>query len=174
MLGSKILFLGGVYGVGKTTLSKKACVKIGIKHLSASRILDWKRKEKEVDNPAQNQKLLIQGLKLEIKKGQTYLLDGHFCLPTKKQEIYRVPLKVFKTINPVGLVVIKGNANRIKRSLEERDKIGYDVDWINRLQNSERIHARGISDKLSLRYLEYDASEFLKKLDEIESLIYNK
>ena len=100
MRRNSIIFVGGIHGVGKSTLCKKACELIGIKYLSASSVLNWAKvnnnqKSKKVQDITQTQDLLINGLKKFITDEKVYLLDGHFCLLNKRSEICKIPVGTF-------------------------------------------------------------------------------
>lgn len=50
------VFVGGVHGSGKTQLCKKIQEVIPCNYISASQLLQWKKKEKTVENVLENQK----------------------------------------------------------------------------------------------------------------------
>src|SRR5690606_12889108 len=111
---NNIIFIGGIHGVGKSSICSEICNKFNIQHLSASELIKWDElnedpKNKKVANIPNTQTRLIIGLQQTIKDNQHYLLDGHYCLLNAKSEIVRVPLETFKQINPKLLILILGD-----------------------------------------------------------------
>ncbi|WP_299550976.1 ATP-binding protein [Seonamhaeicola sp.] len=152
---SRIIFVGGIHGVGKSTICKKICNDLNIEYLSASELLKWKElnsdlKNKRVKDINETQNRLIMGLENTISKDKTYLLDGHFCLLNNKNEIVNVPLMTFKQISPVSLAIILGEIPEIKKRLEKRDRKSYQYSLLKNLQDSELSHARHLSKELGV------------------------
>jgi adenylate kinase len=89
---NKVFFIGGIHGVGKTTFCKQLITNLNnFKHLSASDIIKKYKNSDEFDTKRvkdidKNQLLLINGLKKE-KKDSNILLDGHFVLLDKEDNI---------------------------------------------------------------------------------------
>jgi adenylate kinase len=80
-----VIFLGGVHGVGKSTLAA-LCKESGVEHLRASDLIkqassearfDERKRVKDVDG---NQGILVRSLNARIDGGGKFLLDGHFTL----------------------------------------------------------------------------------------------
>ncbi|MBK7669563.1 MAG: AAA family ATPase [Sphingobacteriaceae bacterium] len=83
-----ISFVGGIHGVGKSTICKSICGKFNINYLSASEVLKWSKlntdiKNKKVDDISFTQDLLINGLNEQVNKSEHYILAGHYCLFNK-------------------------------------------------------------------------------------------
>jgi adenylate kinase len=90
------------------------CATGDIEHLSASDLLKWTEinedpKNKKVKDINDTQTRLLHGLNNTIQKDVNYLLDGHFCLLNKDAEISRIPLSLFRSINPIMLCLVTGN-----------------------------------------------------------------
>jgi len=152
---NNIAFIGGIHGVGKSTICRQICDEIKFEYLSASELIKWKDinedvQNKKVKNISGTQDRLIIGLNNKIKKDKSYLLDGHFCLLNKENEIVNIPLYTFKLINPFSLNIIWGDIIEIKERLEKRDNRPYDQELLNRMQESELNHARYLSKKLGV------------------------
>ena len=150
-----VAFVGGIHGVGKSTICRQICNEINIDYLSASELLKWKDisedfKNKQVKNIGDTQDRLIIGLENTIKKNKFYLLDGHYCLINTNNEITDIPLKTFKEINPISLNLILGNISEVKQRLEKRDNKPYDYELLDLFQNKEIIHAKYISETLGI------------------------
>jgi len=46
----KIAFIGGIHGVGKSTICRQICDEIKLEYLSASELLKWKEINEDVKN----------------------------------------------------------------------------------------------------------------------------
>ncbi|MEP7264849.1 MAG: ATP-binding protein [Bacteroidota bacterium] len=150
-----IAFIGGIHGVGKSTVCNKICKELDLHYLAASDLINWKKiseniNNKKVENISTTQDLLIIGLSNTIKKNKSYLLDGHYCLLNGKNEIINVPLNTFEKIKAVSLNLIIGNIEEIKDRLEDRDNRVYDLDLLNRMQESELYYAKKLSKTLGI------------------------
>ena len=91
----KIIFLGGVHGVGKTSLCNKMCEELSIEGYSASNLI---KRVKNVKFPTNkhseeingNQDTLIVAVNKYIRCKTACLLDGHFCLLNEKVRAFGV------------------------------------------------------------------------------------
>jgi adenylate kinase len=153
---TSIAFIGGIHGVGKSTICKHICTETGLLHLTASEVLKWKEinideTNKKVVDVHQTQDRLVTNLSLLIKPHYKYLLDGHYCLLTSNGDVEKVPLETFKQLNPFSLNLIIGDVEKIKARLETRDCKPYDIGLLNEMQNSEIAYANELSKVLNLK-----------------------
>lgn len=172
----KVSFIGGIHGVGKSTICKDICRKLNIEYLSASTLLKWNdinqdEKNKKVKNIPDTQNRLILGLKNRIQDGNHYLLDGHFCLLDRNNEIVNIPLETFKQINPLSLNIILGNIEEVRKRLETRDGKIYEYDLLERLQDKELIYAKYLSETLGLTLNIGTESNYFDLLNSLQLLI---
>lgn len=147
---SNIVFVGGIHGVGKSTICKNICEKLAIDYLSASEVLKWSKlnkdtKNKKVENINYTQNLLINGLKEHVKSKNKYLLDGHYCLLNSEGNTEKIPFNNFEKINPRALCLIITDVAEIQRNLENRDKRKYDYFLLKEMQETEIKHAEELS-----------------------------
>lgn len=155
-LFNNIAFIGGIHGVGKSTVCKSICTDTGLIHLTASDVLKWN--ELKLDNIAKNvvdikynQDRLINGLTAIVSEPNKYLLDGHYCLLGKEDIITKVPLETFIQLNPFSLNIIIDDIFLIKERLEVRDNRPYNSDLLNKMQENEIAYAKEISDILNVK-----------------------
>lgn len=149
---NKIIFIGGVHGVGKSTFvnSVKAQCPF-VEGISCSTIMKWKNPaQKKVENVEENQNKLLTNLPYFIDLDKNYLLDGHFCLLTEKNTIERVPIEVFENINPDMIILLEECPTVICQRLSDRDTIQYSEDLIKNFLLEERMYANEVADTLGI------------------------
>lgn len=147
---SKIIFAGGIHGVGKSTLFREIATTLAINYLSASEVLRWSElnsdaKNKKVVDIPDTQRRLLNGLQAIVKPDQVYLLDGHFSLFNKDGDIISVPMSTFEKMRPNMLVIITAAVAGIKNALERRDGRYYDLQRLSSLQANEENYAMQVS-----------------------------
>lgn len=148
----KIIFIGGIHGVGKGTFIDAVRAKYpSVEGLSCSTILKWENPaHKEVENVEENQNRLLANLPYFIDMDKEYLLDGHFCLLTENGTIERVPLDVFETINPDMILLIEENPTIICQRLQQRDSVQYSIKLLSSFLQEERNYAKEVAETLGI------------------------
>lgn len=146
----KLIFIGGIYGVGKGTFIDAVRSKCpSVEGLSCSTILKWENPaHKKVENVEENQNRLLANLPYFIDKDKEYMLDGHFCLLTENGTIERVPLDVFETINPDMILLIEEKPTVICQRLLQRDSVRYSIELVKSFLQEERIYAKEVAETL--------------------------
>lgn len=175
---SNVVFIGGVHGVGKSTICQHICRELNMEYLSASELLKWKdinedEKNKKVEDIPFTQNRLITGLKNRLQEDKSYLLDGHYCLLNKDNEVVNISLDTFKQINPITLILILGNVKEIKKQLENRDNKPYEYELLEHLQNSELTYAKFLSEVLNLPLYIGKSDDYVNILDSLYETIKN-
>jgi len=150
-----IIFIGGIHGVGKSTICTEIRKENAITYLSASELIKWADmnedpKNKNVMDVQVTQDKLIVGLNSIQAVDDNYLLDGHFCLLIENNEISKVPVSLFQDINPEILCLITGNVEEINQNIVRRDGKSYGVELLMKMQDEEIKHATYISDVLGV------------------------
>lgn len=167
-----IAFIGGIHGVGKSTICQQLCDKLNLIHLSASELIRWSdinedAKNKKVKNVQDTQDRLVTGLRNTIQTESRYLLDGHYCLLNTNGEIENIPISTFRLINPFSLNIILDDVSEIKKRIEARDNKYYDYDLLKQMQDKELQYAKYISEELGIMLnigLRENFAELLKSL----------
>ena len=173
---NSITFIGGIHGVGKSTVCQHICDELKIEYLSASKLLKWEDinedvKNKKVRNVTDTQNRLISGLANIVKDGKQYLLDGHYCLLGQDNEIKSIPLETFKLINPLCLNLILGDISVIKKRIEERDNKIYDYSLLENLQFEELHHAKFLSRTLGITLNIGTTNDYSEMLTSLQNLL---
>ena len=174
-LFTNISFIGGIHGVGKSTICYDLCDRLAIEYLSASAVLKWTdlnadAKNKKVEDISLTQDRLIAGLINAVRKESHYLLDGHYCLFDKDGKVTRVPFETFEAINPRSLHLIIGHIDEIKSRIEARDKRSYDYEMLKEMQEQEIAYAKELSERLKVKLSIGQESNYSEIYDDLEQL----
>lgn len=164
-LFDNIIFIGGVHGVGKSTVCNKLAAHLKISYLSASDVLKWKDinvdvRNKLVTNIPDMQDRLIKGLQGIIEPNRYHILDGHYCLFNKEGVATKVPFSIFEVINPMYFVIIIGDAIKISEALKTRDQKIYSEESLVYMQTMELEYAKEIAQKLKTQLFVFDINQY--------------
>lgn len=175
MRKSKIIFVGGVHGVGKTTICNTIASKFNIQHFSASNLISIEKEEqlllnKQVENVAGNQDILVTAIEKYLNSDNWYLLDGHFCLLNKNNEVTKIPYPTYQAICPRAILVLIDEPENIYQRLISRDSIKYELALLRSFQKQEIDYAEYIRDRLNIPCLTFNATE---NYDKISTFIEN-
>lgn len=157
----KIIFLAGVHGVGKTTLSRKIVSGTDIQSVVASELIKKSlQKEpdignKRVDDVKGNQNHFINAVNNYLNSSSKYILDGHFCLLNKQGLIEKIPLETFEELSPALIVLIYDDINSIHSRIVARAKNEVTVATIAAMQECELEHGFFVAKSLNIPFLSY-------------------
>ncbi len=149
----RIIFVGGVHGVGKTHFCEKLSERFSVEHVSASSLIKRHKRlarNKEVEDVGGNQAILIAELSNYQTNKSTLLLDGHFSLLAKTSEIEDVPLGIFLAISPLAIFLLHDDPLEIAKRLTLRDGEDCKVELIASLQEREVSRAHWVSSELNV------------------------
>ena len=93
-----IIFVAGIYGVGKSTLCERLGLSIGIPCYSAGDLISALNGEtygrnKTVVNKEKNQDILVAAVNDRLQKDTAFILAGHFCIFDKSFKIENASYK---------------------------------------------------------------------------------
>ncbi|AGA68342.1 hypothetical protein Desdi_0817 [Desulfitobacterium dichloroeliminans LMG P-21439] len=172
----RIIFVGGIHGVGKTYFCNNLLDNYRLKSYSASELISRVKEqilgsEKSVQDIMQNQDILINAVK-DLDDTDSYIiLDGHFCLLNKDSNVERVPDKVFNELPLVAIIVLNDDVDNIIGRLRERDNVIYPKALLRRFQEEELKYSLKVSEQLKIPYLSFgnseDSTKVYKFLDSI-------
>lgn len=150
-----LVFLAGVHGVGKTTLCRTRLEPTGFHCVSASSIIKLRAGEvcskKSVEAIDDNQRKLIQGVDSLRLQYTRLVIDGHFALLNKEQQVERIPVSVFRAMRPDFMILLHDEPAEIAARLSLRDGEKWEPNLIERLQNEERSQAKLVAAHLNVR-----------------------
>lgn len=148
---SPIVLVGGIHGSGKTSLINliEHCV-CNVHVLSASKILRWGKKEKNVSDIDENQKIIVERIRQETRQQGLYVIDGHFTLMNEEGEINAINVETFNAIKSTLFLLVESPIQEIHDRLILRDGISFDLSTLQNWQNYERVSAVDIAEKLNV------------------------
>lgn len=166
----RIVFIGGIHGVGKTLFSEQASKAVGIPRLNASTLITEQMKapaaiNKRVCNVEDNQTALIEAIESHPLRAERILLDGHFCVFDSSGSIATVPTETFRRLSPTAVVVLLGEVELVQQRLRERDKREFSIKVLTDLQNAERKHAKDVCRTLKVPLCLVEASDHPRALE---------
>lgn len=161
-----IIFVGGIHGVGKSTICANLKNDLSIDSLTASQLIRREKKalinqNKLVNDSLDNQIRLIKQLK-EESSHKRLLLDGHLTLINKKHEVEDIPLSIFQQINPSHIVLITSSTESIIERLKKRDNKTYDFYLIDSMSKREKKQAERISKALNIPLYIFSSNDYVK------------
>lgn len=165
----KIIFVGGIHGVGKTYLCNEICKKMQIPHFSASQLIRQHNEEemntlKNVIDVKKNQDALITAITNYVNDISVSLLDGHFCILNGEGEIERIPKETFERMEISCFLVLVDEVEEIRVRLKYRDNIEYSKELLEKFQSEEITYAIELSETLKVPILIHKSREDCKGL----------
>jgi len=153
-MSGKLVFIGGVNGVGKTTLASLLAPSIAFTHLTASRLI---RPHLPVGTPAHAQNIADLSFRqtclltsLQKQNMANIVLDGHYTIQTQADGVQLMPARDFKAIKPHLLVLLRDEPAHIFARLTKRDGLALPLEAIAAHQAREQAHAIDISAELAV------------------------
>ncbi|WP_444943431.1 ATP-binding protein [Microbulbifer sp. ZKSA006] len=158
-----IFFVAGIHGVGKSTLCKKISKLHSLPHYSASELIQRIRSgtyssKKVSQNVGKNQNFLITAIN-ELVSEQTIILDGHFCLFNKDEEIERIPTQTFMDLSPCAVILMHDEISSVMRRIENRDNTKHSTERFAALQSEEILYGKKITEKLNIPLLIFNFND---------------
>ena len=149
-----LVFVGGIHGVGKSTLCRKALEPCGYHCVSASALIFRHQTEapvrKHVADVSGNQDVLLEQLAIEKEQYPRLVLDGHFTLLGPKRNIELIEVRYFEAMGINRLVLIKGDPMEISERLKSRDGEGAASVFTALFQEKEEEHATFIAEAIGV------------------------
>lgn len=169
MQGS-LVFVGGIYGSGKSTLSRTLGGQLEVPVFTASELIGHRgvgagAAAKAVVSVTGNQAVLVSAILEKFSSGlRTILLDGHFCVPNQRVQIEEVSTEVFRAICTRACVLIDADINVACQRLKQRDGFEYPMDFLAELALREERQAVKVASDLGVPFLRHDPDQELGAL----------
>lgn len=159
-----IIFVAGVYGVGKTTICELLARELDYTTASASSLIRQRRgqttwnKTKKTYEIVQNQQHLIESLNELKALNRSVILDGHFALLDGEGKVVKIEKTVFFNLNIDAIILIEGNAKDIASRLSSRDTSQWNYSTIVTLMAAERENALEFHERSGVPIKIFDSS----------------
>ena len=155
-----VIFIAGVYGVGKSTLCEKISEIINLPFYSASELISEQVGEtygvnKKVFNKDVTQNILLKCIDSKMSEDSAMILAGHFCILSECNEPEKLPFYVYEKMNISLIVLLEATTDEIVRNLKKRDKKTYSREVIDELLITERNYAMKVSEVLKVPMIKY-------------------
>lgn len=160
--GTKRIFIGGIHASGKSYLAKHIVSSYGYHCISASQLIREARGEvnhnKTVSDIDENQRLLLEGLKMTMKHSSHLAIDGHFSLIGQDGMPEKIPLQVFESINPELIIVANPPVSVIQDRLAQRETTIRLNTGLDEFQKYEVSYAKEVAAHLAIPIFFLDTS----------------
>lgn len=176
-----VIFIAGIYCVGKSTICKKIKEKYSIKDYNASDLISFVNKEsygatKVVKDKNMNQKILISEVEKLLKNEDRILLSGHFCIKNKNEDVDILPMDTYRHLNIEIIFVLTRPILKIQEELKRRDSKEYSLEFLKNMQNTEIECAKKVAELIDrpIKIIEmmFDETD-INKFDVIGKEDYN-
>ena len=158
-----LYFVGGAFGVGKSTLCEALSPLLPAEHLKASDLVQYTCNPTDATGKAtgkilSNQERLVAELEIRRAALGHVLLDGHFCLLDDRYNVVQLPVAVFQRIEPSALVLVESDLVEVVDRIRRRAQQEIDPALVKHLLQAEREHAHTISEALRVPVMAVNAS----------------
>lgn len=163
-----LIFVAGVYGVGKSTLCNSLSKILNIDFYSAGDLISERNQEiygrnKKVKDKDNNQNILIECVESKLKERDSIILAGHFCILGKDDKPDILPEFVYENVQISAIILLESNVQTIIEHLSQRDAKVYSKDLIEDFIMQERRQAEKISKQLQVplivRKMEFNSED---------------
>lgn len=158
-----VIFIAGVYGVGKSTLCERISQLTSLPFYSAGDLISEQVEEtyganKKVRNKERNQNVLIECINKKMIEEPTIMLAGHFCILGNDNKPVELPADVYEKMNLSSIILLEAPSCKIIKHLEKRDSKKYSRELIDDFIALERKRAMQISRTLNVPLKIYSMS----------------
>ncbi len=158
-----VIFIAGVYGVGKSTLCEKISQLTSLSFYSAGDLISEQVEEtyganKNVRNKERNQNVLIECINKKMIEESAIMLAGHFCILGNDNKPVELPADVYEKMNLSSIILLEAPSCKIIKHLEKRDNKKYSRELIDDFIVLERKRAMQISRTLNVPLKIYSMS----------------
>lgn len=177
-----VIYVAGVYGIGKNTLCKRISRLINIPFYSAGDMISEQigekyGKNKKVSNKEHNQDVLIECVNKKLIKNKTLILAGHFCILGNDNKSEELPAYVYEKLGISSIILLETDADIIIEHLKKRDSRNYSRELINDFIIRERKYAMKVSEMLTVPlkiYSMFYSEQDIKNIIDFIKEVYNE
>ena len=156
-----IIFVAGMYGVGKSTLCDKLSQRMNIPFYSAGDLISRVNGERYGANKAvadknKNQNILVEEVDALLIHQPQIILAGHFCIFNAQNAIERLPEDVFHNLHIEKILLLQADIATVQANLHRRENKEYAPSDLIVLQETEREIAHSIAAQISCKLAVHD------------------
>lgn len=153
-----MIFVSGVYGVGKSTLCNKLSKKFHINYYSAGDIISDVNGEKYgsnkiVKDKELNQNILVKKISEKLESEKIIILAGHFCILGNDGQVEQLPIDTYSKLQLSSIILLESEPDIIIQNLRKRDGKNYSIKQIKEFLYNERNCAKYIAESLNIPLL---------------------
>lgn len=150
-----VVFVSGVYGVGKSTLCERLSKRCRINYYSAGDVISNVNGEKygsnkTVKDKELNQYILVEKITEKLESERIILLAGHFCILGNDGEVEQLPLHIYSKLQLSSIILLESEPDIIIQNLNRRDGKEYSVKQIETFLCTERNCAMHTAESLNI------------------------
>lgn len=169
------VFVGGIHGVGKSSLCDECARLLNIAHHTASELIRRHNNRdiglyKEVVSVSANQDCLVNALHAIAHTGP-YLLDGHFSIRSKSTGISIIPSATFEAIAPCGIVIVTGDPDKAAKRMLQRDAMCVSATELRAMQRLEIEQGRLVAQRLKVKIIELHSPSITEFVSSVSAFI---
>lgn len=167
-----VIFVAGIYGVGKSTLCEKVSELTSIPFYSAGDLISEVNGEiyganKAVKDKDRNQDILIEAVRYKLQSVPKILLAGHFCIFDRENNVIQLPEYVFESMDIENIILLEASCSRVLQNIQSRDAKEYNVVDIKALKDCEHIYAYKTAEKFEIPIATYEMTFTQDDVDEV-------
>ncbi|WP_122647813.1 ATP-binding protein [Burkholderia pseudomallei] len=150
------IFVGGVHAVGKTFVLRPVCEGLGIRHATASQLIQEQRgltnwtASRQVDDIEENQRALVAAVRRLEDSGEKVVLDGHFVLRRGVDIHEKIGVETFAQLIVQGVILLEASGETIADRLLKRGDATWRKSEIEVFAQVELEHARTVCAELGV------------------------
>lgn len=156
---SKVVFVSGIHGAGKSTLCQELQHRLCLPHYSSSSLIkansDYGELRKLATNIYEKQLILLDALSQLTPPA--ILLDGHFCLLDSEGKVVEINDEIAYRISPSVILHITCPSELIHQRLKKRDSATFSIELLEEMQDKETEKAIQIADDLKIPLIHYQS-----------------
>ncbi|KGS99265.1 ATP-binding protein [Burkholderia pseudomallei] len=170
------LFVGGIHAVGKTFVLKPVCEELGIRHATASQLIQEQRGltnwtvSRQVDDIDANQRALVSAVRRLEEGGETVVLDGHFVLRRGVNVHEKIGVETFAQLTVRGVILLETSCEIVADRLRGRGDATWEQSEIEIFAQKELEHAQTVCAELGVPLLRLCSPSMLKVRDALALL----
>lgn len=154
----KVIFVSGVYGVGKSTLCMNIAARLHLPYYSAGDLIseingETYGRNKVVKDKNANQDILINRIEDKLEEYDSLLLAGHFSILGKNGDAELLPIEKYDDMHISSIILLESELNQIIDNLKGRDGKTYSKSQVEKIMSKERDMADAVSKRLGVPLL---------------------